>query len=376
MKKIGIVEFQHNHYDFVLSVYFYIDRFFPFDKVVIFITEEIYECLMVELEYRGLHIDKHKIKLIDSRSVKKSFLKIKEYNLDITIFNTIPLGKSTLHYINYFKKNQGRKYIGIHNLNSWFTFGKKRVKNLIRLYLKREILKKTSGIIVLNEQLKKNIKSKTSIPVISFPFKIPIDSLNIKNLNSEVTFVIPGSVEEGRRDYRLLLLTFKKIIKKQPKIKFIFLGQIKSQTVANMINDFELTSNVTYFKDYVDQQHFNKLMSNATFILAPLVKYFDRSFNTEVYGITKASGAEFDAIKYKKPLIIKSHYIVDSHMESSTMTFLDESDLQNIIINFLSDNELLESYLENALVNANYFTVDYLVSKNSKEYRDFWNNIS
>lgn len=232
-------------------------------------------------------------------------------NYDLIILGTVHRNFNLYQSIS---KNFNAAMI-VHNVN--FTKIKKLQlfknifkKNLIyrfKLWLKENLLaapdlfKSVKNKLVLDESLVNN----------QFKFMPIFFSKNdVQSVHSTINIVIPGSVEQSRRDYKMIIEKIK-AFRSTTHLKFIFLGKAKGKELMwlqGLEGEKPETIDIQYFTEKVPQAEFEVIMENAVVLWCPIQRQTEFFSNKEYYGKTKMSGNVGDAIKYRKPAIFPKNY--------------------------------------------------------------------
>ena len=224
-------------------------------------------------------------------------------------------------------------------------------KGLIR----KKIFKKTDAINLLHPNMNKLVKDKFDKKIINLPFRFPeIKKNQLDRINNEYLCVgIMGSVEQQRRDY----IGFLNFLKKNTdrinyKIKFIFLGSFKGakkyrSIILNLINDIR-NSNISFElflnNEFINQDLFDKKMKEIDIILSPIHRYKYNKIYKEEYSVTKATGSDFDAFYYNKPIIMPSFYIPISYLKKLYNFYNNYNELLDLFEFYSNKSNLLNKY--------------------------------
>lgn len=161
------------------------------------------------------------------------------------------------------------------------------------LFLAPKIIKETKKLLVLDEAL---VGQKFRFLPLFYCKEFEIQK------ESVFTIVIPGSVQQARRDYRMVIDRVKSFNTTKP-FKVVFLGKASGQELSWLKQfDSGKRSNleIQYFTSKVPQSQFDRIMQSADVLWCPVQTTTEFFSNKEVYGETKMSGNIGDAIKYGK----------------------------------------------------------------------------
>jgi len=235
----------------------------------------------------------------------------------------------------------------LHNLNAWHTKRLILRKNLLHSldsyiasrYL-QSILEKITTINVVNPTLVSAANEYfPNKNIISIPFSISINSPKI-SVNKKIRFTVPGTVDRRRRDYETLLDAFEPLYDYYQTFELVFLGK----TYDTFDQPF-----ITSFDERVPEKTYNEYLQSSDFIICPIVpETHTINTTTEYYGITKSPNI-FDAIKYRKPLIVPDSISIPANIISNTLTYSDSLSLFNIINQFFTEPQKMKEIKEEAI---------------------------
>jgi len=343
-KKIAIVEFVRTHYDFIISVHEYLYKK-GYRDIKILTSSEIWK----DTEYQLIKIENHinPTNVFTAGKVKNYFYILKN-NFDVIYFNSFYYSWKNIIGLLLLKilKRDTDIILTLHNIRRHFEYKSKFKFAPLKKILITVIDKKTKKYIVLNEKLKEFASKYTKKEILVIPFKIPLkqEILTVyKNSSSFYKIIIPGIISNKRRNYDELIKVIKNVLSKRTDFKFILLGRIVSKELIVPLTRLkqQFPQNIQFFSSYIEQELFEKYVIESDIILAPIRKNVD-SNPQEQYGLTKASGIEFDAYKYKKPILIPSFYEIQN--ENIDVTYFNTYDeLTKILLKYPKKDNLLMS---------------------------------
>ncbi len=154
--------------------------------------------------------------------------------------------------------------------------------------------------------------------------------------------VIPGRIDLRRRDYAWLGLVPEKY---RPKICVGLAGRLrteKDRTVLHEIERLHYEKDVRLNGDYIDQSLFDQVCSEADLLLAPLIaKFGDRTI-----GYDTTTGALWDALYYRKPLLLPLDIPIGSIYEQGLLRYSSHEELVERICTLVSDRGELQRIRE------------------------------
>jgi hypothetical protein len=348
----------------------------------------------------------------NNESLKKFLLnKEEEFNsYDLVYISTI---QNNLKYFSYLNL-QSKVILNVHNLNAWFHPNKKAsfkdIYNQISESVNNTFLNKILPNNILksiklfkyffeeffNEEYRKKILNyvdvinfyhpemndrlsefqKKQYIITNLPFSLSSDlNLKVDEISSENDILkigIPGGIIPDRRDYVGFINSLKKFkLMNNKKIIIFLIGAFKDfnykKQIINLISEIKNDQIEFKFSDeigFINQNQYDEWMKTVDVLFSPLkVKKISKIY-TEYYGQTKATGADFDAIFYRKPIIMPKAYKPLPYIKE-IYYFYDEYEELNDIINKLFDSEKLISkkqlvsnrvnYLKNQITKNNFF---------------------
>lgn len=309
--KIGILEL-HYHEEYLETLL----KLFDADEITVYTTKRIHENLDKKIRTQA---SKYVFKE-DSQSKKDFINSIETKDFDYFFVNTIqPSMVDVPSYVNFSLKCTS--ILTLHNLEAWKSKSIHVRPNLLHtldsfaasLFLDK-ILNNYDYIAVPNKYLTQTAENYFDKPVLFIPFALCNEELQTSKEN---LFVIPGTVDERRRDYITVFDAFKIICEDYPDVKLMLLGRSNKDEVKKIFlgsspteKDKDiLRNNIITYDTYVKKEIYNTFLEKACCIICPSVPT-THTINTatETYGVTKSPNIH-ESIKFGKPLVLP-HYIV------------------------------------------------------------------
>lgn len=374
MKNIGILEV-HCHVKYLYTTCKICKT--KNTNVTIFTTKD----LLARLERYLENIDQYDIVLKKNNEGIHSFLKrvekICNQKIDLLFVNTIQV--TNFYLPRFFGFNpRCKKIITVHTANAWLNqkpaFNLKKPiltldTNLSSFIVSKFILPKYDAINVLYAPIKDYILKETDynkkifiLPFNFFDNKIKVD----KKKGKKIQFVIPGQIEEHRRDYEVVIDAFEKLFNNyNEEISLYLLGYPVGDYGKHILKRCgtmkEKGYNIFTFDRFVSEEKYNEIISNSDFIISP-VKIETGSWGLieEKYGFTKASAIVFEAIQYAKPLVIPADFNMIKELKSSTLKYSDSKDLENVLTKVISNKQNIDNLKQKAYANSQMFSLEVL----------------
>ncbi len=291
--------------------------------------------------------------------------KIETNKYDIFWLNTSD-SKHLVFAILKFKYSKMRLLVNIHAVNNFFkSKWSINIKRSLRHISKKILAKVTDTYLVNAERMSKYIKENklTYKPCYTIaPVYYKEKNNNILNINT-FTVVIPGSVDERRRDYKIALQAWKIFLRRKnllAEARLILAGRITeyAKDIMNLYNIEETLKQtiVLYTKD-IPECDFQQLMADASVILSPQVIETNTEDNIiEIYGITKNSGNSYDAIRHAKPFIVPDQLIIPEMLKLSTTRYTTAIDLANKLLDLFENTDHYKQQCQKAKESSEFFS--------------------
>tara|TARA_B100000900_G_C20596966_1_gene723831 strand:- start:2416 stop:3603 length:1188 start_codon:yes stop_codon:yes gene_type:complete len=161
--------------------------------------------------------------------------------------------------------------------------------------------------------LKLLLKGKTNKFVFDFPFKYMLNEYNpLVAINETIQFIVPGAIDNLRRDYFTLLKIFDSEEFIDKKWKLILLGRPignygnKVVHYCQEINKKNNKDKIVWMDGYISKTLFGEYMQSSDYILGPILP------NKYKYG--KDSGVLYDIFLYNKIGVINDKYFYNQNL--------------------------------------------------------------
>lgn len=240
-----------------------------------------------------------------------------------------------------------KTFLTIHNVNSWVkvTF-KEGFKTLIKTLVKKAIVGKVYGCIVISNNVNKYI---TVHKFVRNTFMIPFmfiddkcnqgeDSINI--INNDYRIVVPGNVSSIRRDYNTVLDSFEVLKSELPELKLVLLGRIIQEQESDLFDRINSINtkhdeSISYWTTYVDQDVFEEEIAKANILIGNINVEYKGNDNIEYYGKSKESGIIFLTLKHKKITLVPKQYEVPKLLSSIMLNYNNDKNMISIILDII-----------------------------------------
>lgn len=352
--KICIIE-THYHSEFLNTLI----QIFKKEELHIYTIKSIYDDLPKQSLFPYFYF-------LQNKNKTKDFLNnILKENFDLMFVNTIQPSLVDLPKWKNFKP-KCKSILTIHNLNAWYNKSIIFRKNVFHTFDSIMANIYTARILDNFDYINVVYSPLISTAQQYFPHKTIINipysyaQINVKtNKKKSTSFVIPGIVSNKRRDYKTVIKAFNNIFKIHKNINVVLLGKYK--------DNLNLSSNYKIFNDIVPRDLYDKYLRNTDFIIVPSHdKTYSVNVVSERYGYTKSPNI-FEAIKWRKPLIIPNYLPIDTLLKSSLLKYNTPQQLEYILSNLIKDKSFLNKIKKEAYKNTSNFTLDNIRKKVYKE---------
>ncbi len=248
----------------------------------------------------------------------------------------------------------GKKTImGIRDNNKYFRNNSSDLVEKILNFVRNISLKKINSIFFETKTLMKNFKNKINVKNINcfviYPFHIVKKKIKTHRLSSKVLRIgVLGLISKKRKNYNILINAINLFDKNvQNKIEIILIGGGKKNEKRDVVLNLrkKIKSKIFYDENYIKEARYKKLVSSCHVLL---------SINKKEYGNShKGTGAFFDAISSKKPLIINSNSDRQFEFKNFCHYYSNATQLFKIINIFLKDMNKLISKKRNVFAEYN-----------------------
>jgi hypothetical protein len=200
---------------------------------------------------------------------------------------------------------------------------------------------------VLLEEMKAYIIShyKPEKPVFVIPGSI-YNGSDFTDPDAEIlNIAVPGSIDTARRDYSDVEALARSIYNAETPlgIRISLLGSVTERTPPWVGN---LQGAVEYEAGGLQQEDFDRKMAVTELVWLPLSLQFRRDGNpTEYYGLTKSSGAFFDALRHGKPILVPDALPVPGILASAMIRYSDATYLRYLLLE-LKKNQVARRRLQ------------------------------
>ena len=295
-------------------------------------------------------------------------------NFDILYLNTI----SDNHIVYAFMVlllRKTRTVLTLHDINNHFSFKSgSGFRGWVRYMGKRSLLKIVNEFNVVASTMVEYLKRR--LPrhkkVHNVPGSVYEENkrpLIAKEVVNSLRIVIPGTIDNRRRDYNVAFDLLSEIDQKNLPVSMVLLGGVSEygKLILEKCRQYiSKTSNLVFFQtDTVDQPIFDREMDDCHFIWIPsVVKTVLSDGIEEIYGLSISSGTLFDVIKHAKPFIVPRELAIPAQLESSCFKYDSRNEILPFLESFLIHPEQYSRWADNAIYNSGMYTIQNVRENN------------
>jgi len=306
--------------------------------------------------------------------IKRMYQQVKVLHIELFYMNTI-----ADNYIIYAWMIRRLKPIRVvttlHSINNYFEHKPRwSVRRIVRIWGKKKLVKVVNEFNVVSltmvEYLKQHLSPSKKVHCVPGAVYEPGKRLTPSHPENVIKIVVPGAVDERRRNYQLVMDLAQEINRTGLPIVITLLGGIHPEYGKDIFQELkkhDWLGRLKFYEDeVVDQPEFDKIMDETDLVLLPssiYIKVFDDI--TEQYGLSMSSGNLFDIIKHAKPFIAPFELRVDSFLESSCLRYQHASEIAEILAAIVQSPEVKGSLKEKARLASLNYTIDAIRKRNT-----------
>ncbi|GAB4324666.1 MAG: hypothetical protein Kow00127_17340 [Bacteroidales bacterium] len=284
---------------------------------------------------------------------------------DIVLFNTLA------SHFRFFTRLgiTAPTLLRIHNVNAYLRPGRsfrpvftphylfKDTSHIVRKtigqsdwYWRARFLQKVDSIVFPDEFIEQKVKEQRLWPEERIAPFLPItfrDPLLKKSEAGEIVRItIPGTIDNRRRDYRLVMEAIRKVAGKLEKeVELILLGRPKGSYGRKIAAGFMRLQTdrlrITTFDGKIPMEKFRQYLRETDFFILPVVIPTRYTIYREYYGYTKISGSINDMIVAGKPSLINRDYPLNRHLREICTTFDTPESLAGHLLDWVNQGAYL-----------------------------------
>ena len=268
-----------------------------------------------------------------------------------------------------------RVLVTIHSINYFFwslpTFS---LRAIIRKMGKKELVRVVDDFNVVTPTLvdylrNKLPKGKRIHVVPGAVYEGRANAVVYQEPGKSIHVVVPGALDERRRDYQLVLELMRRIRRGDMPVSITLLGGLNPEFGIDIIKKIKMESFGPALKYYeqevVDQPEFDKVMDEADLVLLPsAIHTLILDAIPEDYGITQSTGTLFDVIKHAKPFIAPLSLRVDPYLEGSCLRYESVDEIIDELSALSNSPEVFANLKSKARAASENYTIEAVRERN------------
>ncbi|HEX6333432.1 MAG TPA: glycosyltransferase [Flavisolibacter sp.] len=284
---------------------------------------------------------------------------------DVILLNSVD-ARHLVVYAALRNQTRAKVLINIHDIRNFFMHPfRPELRSLIRSAGKKILQQRADGFLVNARAMKEYMEAHqlTKKPV--FWLSPVIEKATVPTTGGEfLHVVVPGSIDERRRDYDFVLDAVEAVHTQVPgRIHLTFagrpVGDYGSRIIGRMQELGELGIPTAFSEDEIRETKFQEIIASASVLLSPLrIKTSIRDATEEMYGLTKCSGNIYDAIRHGRPLVLPAGVRPPEEIVTSCLHYDSIDSLQEILLQMAQEPGHLATLTIRAVENSGKFSFE------------------
>jgi len=305
--------------------------------------------------------------------IRRIYKETKEQQLQLLYLNTISDNFIFYSWMISFLKPI-RVIVTLHSINNYFNHSNAlTLRRIVRTMGKKSLMRVVNefNVVALTmvDYLKERLPASKKVHCVPgavyegrsgriYPREMPV----------VIKLVVPGVIDERRRDYGLVLQLVEKLQERGMQITICLLGGISpifGKIILQKLKSRKWEGLHYYDVPVVDQPEFDRVMDEADLVFLPSTihnKIIDDI--PEVYGLTMSSGNLFDIIKHAKPFIAPRGLRVDPFLEGSCLRYESVDEIVDILSALINSPEVIDSLRSKAKAASENYSIEAVRKRN------------
>jgi len=307
------------------------------------------------------------------RFIHQMFKQVQSSQVDLFYLNTI-----SDNYILYAwlisKLKLVRVITTLHSINNYFQHKPAfSLRRMVRIMGKKKLIHTVREFNVVSltmvDYLKQRIPSSKKVHCLPGAVFEPEKHLVMPPLQAILKVVVPGAIDERRRNYRMIIDLVPQLEQAGLNVCITLLGGIDKthgQNILDILREKDWSGKLIYYSaDVVDQPEFDRVMEESHVVLLPSTIYTNIFDNiTEEYGLSTSSGNLFDIIKHAKPFIAPAALRVDPFLEASCVRYNEPIEIVRALKTLAESPQLLSAMMQQARSASGNYSIEVVRKRN------------
>ena len=216
----------------------------------------------------------------------------------------------------------GKKtFLTVHNVHKWLKREKPRsLKERITSGIINFIIFKIRGIITVSLSLKNYILQEKLFhkDVYYVPFtKVSVQKREKITKGATLNFTIPGTINNDRRDYKLVLEALWELLSKDTyPITLYLLGKVvklsnEEKALIQKINT-QKPNTIIYWETFISESVFDEILQKTHYLIGNIKLQYTENRIPEIYGKSKETGVLFLMLAHQIPTLFPEGFQTDA----------------------------------------------------------------
>ena len=235
------------------------------------------------------------------------------------------------------------------------------IKKLKNSFTQKIISLKIKRYLVLNQSLLNNVKTPSKIKIgVFYPLEYTSGKQNLTKDKNKTWIVIPGEVQQRRKDLLGSVKMMKEAYQKNKNLLFIFLGKKdpswqETKKFVDLLKKDKIYNNCKFFNEFIDNDLFMSFVQKADF-LWPMVH--PNTESADEYFVNQISGTINLSFSLKIPLLIHQEYSSWEDFNSSSILYTKSNFSRK-----LNSGVEQRNFIINKMKNCSNFSKEKQLSK-------------
>lgn len=249
----------------------------------------------------------------------------------------------------------------VHEVNEYFrpAYGSLRdtTETMAKALLRKRIGHYTFFLPAMAERFRQRMPAAVAV---FLPSRFYAGGNNPISPNGPFTIVLPGSVDENRRDYEILFEVFRSWTTAMPRVMLVLLGDSSKRYGAGLVArlwEFEPVGvRVRNFSGYVPESVYEKEIGEADLLWSPLrVTKMGSRDGAETYGITTASGLTADILLNNVPALVPRDLMVPEPFNTALLPYASAEEATALLRRLVGASAYRQGLRQNIHAAFSYF---------------------
>jgi hypothetical protein len=232
----------------------------------------------------------------------------------------------------------------VHEVNEYFALSFRSLRDwsesIAKFFLHRQIRHYTFFLPAMVDRFRQKLPKATAVFI---PSRFYPGHFSSGPAQPPFVIVIPGSVEQNRRNYGEVIQTLTLFLtRNNPPLELVILGDSRTEAGAGIIASLQSLEGprfrLRFFKGYIPETVYEEELARAHLIWSPLnIPKFSSRNNPEIYGLTTASGLTADLLLNNIPALVPEGFIIPEPFRTAILPYRSPESAMEIITGMTRD---------------------------------------